>query len=194
MDEDEEGRGEGKRERRSLALSTGPAYWRALRGDHTPLLDRGCLCFAILAVRQPAPASKTRGDRRGEGGRKLWKFRTRIVRESESWKLCDPFIVEMSRNSIKIEKMGRGGFFFLLRVLITRVEKERITNRILNIIVKCSERTLFPVYFYMLLFVWGWIRKLIQSYYIIIIIIIHLLLIWEKVNVWWCLMYHESIE
>lgn len=194
MDEDEERRGEGKRERRSLALSTGPAYWRALRGDHTPLLDRGCLCFAILAVRQPAPASKTRGDRRGEGGRKLWKFRTRIVRESESWKLCDPFIVEMSRNSIKIEKMGRGGFFFFLRVLITRVEKERITNRILNIIVKCSERTLFPVYFYMLLFVWGWIRKLIQSYYIIIIIIIHLLLIWEKVNVWWCLMYHESIE
>lgn len=122
MDEDEEGRGEGKRERRSLALSTGPAYWRALRGDHTPLLDRGCLCFAILAVRQPAPASKTRGDRRGEEGRKLWKFRTRIVRESESWKLCDPFIVEMSRNSIKIEKMeGRVFFsFFVFWSLVWR--------------------------------------------------------------------------
>lgn len=189
MGEDEEGRGEGKRERRSLALSTGPAYWRALRGDHTPLLDRGCLCFAILAVRQPAPASKTRGDRRGEGGRKLWKFRTRIVRESESWKLCDRGnVAKFDKN----RKDGGEGFFFLLRVLITRVKKERITNRILNIIVKCSERILFPVYFYMLLFVWGWIRKLIQSYYIIIII--HLLLIWEKVNVWWCLMYHESIE
>lgn len=128
------------------------------------------------------------------GGKEIMEVshenRSRIGKLKVMWSLYRGNVAKFDKN----RKDGGEGFFFFFCVLITRVEKERITNRILNIIVKCSERTLFPVYFYLLLFVWGWIRKLIQSYYIIIIIIIHLLLIWEKVNVWWCLMYHESIE
>lgn len=133
MDEDEE----GKRERRSSALSTGPAYWRALRGGATPL----CWIAVVYASRflrfdsQPAPLSSRlenarrpveEREGRERSGRR--KFRTRIVWESKGWKSYDTFIVEMSRNSIKIEKMERRVFFFLFRVLIMEM-KEEITNR-----------------------------------------------------------------
>lgn len=90
-------------------------------------------CGSTASQPPSPPASKTRGDRwiggregRERSGRR--KFRTRIVWESKDWKSYDTFIVEMSRNSIKIEKMERRVFFFLFRVLIMEM-KEEITNR-----------------------------------------------------------------
>lgn len=158
MDEDEE----GKRERRSSALSTGPAYWRALRGGATPL----CWIAVVYASRflrfdsQPASPPLPPRKRAETGGREgrersgRRKFRTRIVWESKGWKSYDTFIVEMSRNSIKIEKMKRIVFFFPFSCFDYGDERgNKSRYRILvDVIVKCSERTLFPVYFYMLLF------------------------------------------
>lgn len=82
----------------------------ALRGGATPLLlDRGCLWLAILAVRQPA-SQPPRKRVEEEGG--IMEVRTRIVRDQKVEILRgvvrerDPFIMEMSRNATKIEKVG----------------------------------------------------------------------------------------
>lgn len=90
----------------------------ALWGGATPLLlDRGCLWLAILAVDSQPASQPPRKRVEEEGG--IMEVRTRIVRDQKVEILRgvvrerDPFIMEMSRNATKIEKMGGGRGFFL---------------------------------------------------------------------------------
>lgn len=134
MDEDEE----GKREEARL-YRLGRHIEELWEEGHTPLLDRGCLCFAILAVRQPASlpspsASKTRGDRwkggREGGEREEWEEevshenRLRIKRLKVIWYLYRGNVAKFDKD----RKDGEESFFFLFHVLIMEM-KEEITNR-----------------------------------------------------------------
>lgn len=133
MDEDEE----GKRERRSSALSTGPAYWRALRGGATPL----CWIAVVYASRflrfdsQPAspplpPRKRAETGGREGGEREEWEEevshenRLRIKRLKVIWYLYRGNVAKFDKD----RKDGEESFFSFFRVLIMEM-KEEITNR-----------------------------------------------------------------
>lgn len=158
-------RGSWKGRRRrggSSALSTGPAYWSPVRRGHTPFAgSRLFMARDSCGSTASQPASQPPRKRvEEEGG--IMEVRARIVRDQKVEVLRgvvrerDPFIMEMSRNATKIEKMGGEGedFFFVVLIWSHGDEwRKNNTNRDIEFavfIVKRGERTLFPVYFYTL--------------------------------------------
>lgn len=111
-------RGSWKGRRRrggSSALSTGPAYWSPVRRGHTPFAGS-----RLFMARDSCGSTASQPPRKRveeEGG--IMEVRTRIVRDQKVEILRgvvrerDPFIMEISRNATKIEKMGGGRGFFL---------------------------------------------------------------------------------
>lgn len=132
------------------------------RRDHTPLLDRGCLCFAILAVRQPAPEWRAE---EGEGEEEIMK----VSHENRS-RIRKLKVVLDRGNVAKFDedRKNGGGFFFFFFLLSSRFDysygDERRNNRGIGFAGyhRWNIAKLFPVYFYM--FVWIW--KLIHCSFI----------------------------
>lgn len=96
------------------------------------MLDRGCLCFAILAVRQPAPEWRAE---EGEGEEEIMK----VSHENRS-RIRKLKVVLDRGNVAKFDedRKNGGGFFFFFssfpRVLITRMETKEGTIEVLDLL------------------------------------------------------------